>query len=150
MQKKLFWRIASMDLPFDFVKAYDWHNKQFADLEKTTTDVLFGLYNPGTGEWGEMAKARWTRNMGWSEVKFKLDYDAFRMLRHFPELLRLLDQTPAQDVAPDRFVFILLQCGFADTTRYPSCKDVDQTRQQLQTLKKQADKLCDLLGSCLR
>lgn len=92
-------------------------NKAYYARKHDHPSIDFGLYDYEGGTSGEMC-------MEWVEVANKPTPllrcydDAWRALSSFKDLFDELEKFDSENISDDKFVEILLSCGFKDLTKY--------------------------------
>jgi len=117
-----------MDLPNkqklldEYKRGFYWTTKAWYGENKDYRRIGFGLFGKeGNSTIGEMS-------MKWHDLKYglkdksvpRLDVfnDAWFALSTFQDLLEVLAEVDEEDITEERFVDILLDCGFEDLTEY--------------------------------
>ncbi len=104
------------------IRGFYISNKAWYARPDHEVEVMFGMYMPGDGTTGEMAM-RWTdlhRRGQMDTPQLHVYSDAFHALSLFGDLLTALAyfDNPKHDLTQDKFVAVLLSCGFTDMTAY--------------------------------
>jgi len=101
-------------------RGFYWTKKAWYGHTTTGTDIMFGLYDGEFGGTsGEMAMA-WEEVGGESTPQLRAYCDSWKVLATFTDLLQKMGEVDNQDITQEQFVYILLDCGFADLTPYES------------------------------
>ena len=92
-----------------------WYAETFLPNSRLNDEVTVGMYHPEGGTTGEFA-------IRWSEIGGKIVPmlcafdDAWDALMMFRDVLEVMASVNDQNVTPDRFCELLIECGVEDAT----------------------------------
>lgn len=100
-----------------YIRGFYWTRKARDANTVKKLDILFGMYHPEGGTYGEMS-------MVWYPLdhrlvpKLEVFDDAWKALNSFPDVLDELARVDSNNMTEDEFVTILKRCDFKDLTLY--------------------------------
>lgn len=99
-------------------RAFVWSSKAWYEEEIDEEEIMFGMCRLRGGTSGEMAM-RWKEFPGGRQVpQLQVSDDAWSALALFTDVITKLGVRDNENITPEQFIEILLDCGFVDDTEY--------------------------------
>ena len=92
-----------------------WYADSSLNNSRVTDEVMIGMYHEDGGTTGEFA-VRWSELGGKSVPMLCVFDDAWDAMLMFQDVLEAMANVDNQNVTPEQFCQLLLQCGIEDTT----------------------------------
>lgn len=100
------------------IRGFHWSNKAWYNNIVDGTEVNFGMYSPTDGGTSGEMSMKWILLNRQPTPKLQCFDDGWSALGLFTDLLRKMAEHDSEDITDEKFVEILLECGFKDLTAY--------------------------------
>jgi hypothetical protein len=99
------------------IRGFHWGDRAWYAHALTEHSISFGMYEPGGGTSGEMTMV-WKNLCDKAVPKLECFDDGWNALSLFTDLIQKLGERDDENISQEKFVEILLACGFTDMTEY--------------------------------
>jgi len=100
------------------IRGFHWLNKAWSYENRPDDEIVFGMYDEIEGVTSGEMKMEWVRIGSTLTPQLRAYDDSWSALSLFSDLIQEMAKVDNQDITAERFVNMLLECGFRDLTNY--------------------------------
>ncbi len=100
------------------VRGFHWSNRAWYKNIVDKPEINFGMYDPNDGGTSGEMSVKWISLGNKLTPKLECFDDGWNALFLFGDLIQKMGEVDSEDITDEKFIEMLLSCGFKDLTKY--------------------------------